>query len=285
MKPTKFKVSLCQFKVTLDKEKNLETAMKMLEEEAKVSDLLVLPEMFLCPIGTVPGPYAEPIDSYKTDPAAKTMRMVSDIAKKYQKHIIAGSIPELKDGKVYNTAACFDPAGEIVAKYSKSHLFDVSVKGGIHCIESTHIAPGDSFATFNTPYCKIGLGICYDIRFPEFSAALVQDPEVKVLCFPMSFNSTTGPLHWDIYRKARAVDNQVYFLLCAPAAADEKDSYPAYGHSSIVSPWGKVLGDAGTEEGVVRSEIDLEEVDKFRAQIPILKHKRKDMYKLEVLKK
>jgi len=284
MKQDKFKVSLCQYKVTTDKEKNIETAKKMLEEEAQISDLLVLPEMFICPFGTVPGPFAEPVDSYKTDPAAKSMRMVSEIAKNYKKHIIAGSIPELRDGKVYNTTACFDPSGEIVTKYSKCHLFDVSVKGGIHCIESTHTTAGDSFAVFQTPYCKIGIGICYDIRFPEFSVALVQDPEVKILCFPAAFNTTTGPLHWDLLRRARAVDNQVYTLLCSPAA-DEKGVYPAYGHSSIVSPWGKVLADAGTEEGALRGEIDLTEVDKFREQIPTLKHKRRDMYKLEIIKK
>eukprot|EP00826_Nyctotherus_ovalis_P008130 TRINITY_DN12099_c0_g2_i8.p1 TRINITY_DN12099_c0_g2~~TRINITY_DN12099_c0_g2_i8.p1 ORF type:complete len:172 (-),score=43.40 TRINITY_DN12099_c0_g2_i8:44-559(-) len=156
MKQEKFKVSLCQFKVTMDKEKNLAAAKKMLEEEAAVSDLLVLPEMFICPFGTVPGPFAEPVDSFKTDPAAKSMRMVSEMAQKHQKHIIAGSIPELRDTKVYNTMACFDPSGEIIAKYSKCHLFDVSVKGGIHCVESTHTSPGNSFATMQTPYCKIG---------------------------------------------------------------------------------------------------------------------------------
>ena len=246
-----FKVSLCQTEVTSDKEANLINAKKMLEEEAQISDILVLPEMFLCPFGGNPAKYAEPIDTFKTDPNAKSMRMISEIAKKYKKYIIGGSIPELKDDKVYNTTSCFDASGEIVAKYSKSHLFDVSVKGGIHCTESKHITPGENFAIFKTPYCKIGLGICYDIRFPEFSAALVQDPEVKVLCFPASFNTTTGPLHWDLYRRARAVDNQVFMLLCAPAA-DVKGVYPSYGHSSIVSPWGKVLGDAGEDPKALR---------------------------------
>ncbi len=284
----KFKVSLCQIKVTFDQQQNLERATKMLETEAARADILVLPEMFTCPFGGAPAKYAEPIDSYRTDPAAKSMRAISEIAKKHGKYIIAGSIPELAgDGKVYNTMACFDRRGDLVAKYSKCHLFDVDVKGGIRCLESKYITPGDHYAVLNTEYCKIGLGICYDVRFPEFAAVLVQDPEVKVLCYAASFNSTTGPLHWDIYRRARAVDNQVYMLMCAPAPApEEKGIYPTYGHSSVVSPWGKVLADAETNETALNCEIDLGEVDRFREQIPILlKHKRKDMYQLTALKK
>ena len=284
----KFRVSLCQIKVTFDKEQNLARAAKMLEQEAAKADLLVLPEMFICPFGGVPSQYAEPIDSYKTDPTAKSMRMVSEIAKKYGKYIIAGSIPELReDGKVYNTMACFDRQGELAVKYSKCHLFDVNIKGGIKCTESKHITPGDHYAVFNTEFCKIGLGICYDIRFPEFTSAMMQkDPEIKVMCYAASFNTTTGPLHWDIYRKARAVDNQVFMLLCAPAPApEEKGIYPTYGHSSVVTPWGKLMGDAEMNEMALNCEIDLGEVEKFREEIPILlKHKRRDMYEVNMLK-
>jgi len=281
-KPTKIKVSLCQIKVTFDKKANLQRAVKMLEEEAKISDLLVLPEMFLCPFGGDPALYAEPIDNFETNESCNTMRLISEIAKKYKKYIIAGSIPELRDGKVYNTATCFNRDGKIAAKYSKCHLFDVDVKGGIRCKESKHITPGNEYCVFETEYCNIGIGICYDVRFSEFCQCICKDPNVKMLCFPASFNSTTGPLHWDIYRKARAVDNQVFMVMCAPAPAlEEKGIYPTYGHSSIVSPWGKLICDAETNEMALRAELDLSEIDKFREQIPILQHKRKDLYEVK----
>ncbi|XP_055423897.1 omega-amidase NIT2 isoform X3 [Bubalus kerabau] len=162
------------------------------------------------------------------------------------------------------------------------HLFDIDVPGKITFQESETLSPGDSFSAFDTPYCKVGLGICYDIRFTELAQIYAQRG-CQLLVYPGAFNLTTGPAHWELLQRGRAVDNQVYVATASPAR-DEKASYVVWGHSTVVNPWGEVLAKAGTEETIVYADIDLKKLAEIRQQIPIFSQKRSDLYAVEAKK-
>ncbi|XP_043748890.1 omega-amidase NIT2 isoform X3 [Cervus elaphus] len=195
---------------------------------------------------------------------------------------LQGSIPEEDAGRLYNTCAVFGPDGALLARHRKLHLFDINVPGKITFQESETLSPGDSFSVFDTPYCRVGLGICYDIRFAELAQIYAQRG-CQLLVYPGAFNLTTGPAHWELLQRGRAVDNQVYVATASPAR-DEKASYVAWGHSTVVSPWGEVLAKAGTEETIVYADIDLKKLAEIRQQIPIFSQKRSDLYAVEAKK-
>ncbi|MEG0662965.1 MAG: nitrilase-related carbon-nitrogen hydrolase, partial [Anaerovoracaceae bacterium] len=138
------------------------------------------------------------------------------------------------------------------------------------------LTPGNAATVVDTKYGKIGVAICYDVRFPELSRRMALDG-AKVIILPAAFNMTTGPAHWSLSMRARALDNQVYFAANAPAR-DENGPYVAYGHSMIVSPWGEVLMEADEKEDIIYSEIDTDYVDSIRDQLPLLKHRREELY-------
>ncbi|XP_076205909.1 omega-amidase NIT2 isoform X4 [Aptenodytes patagonicus] len=162
------------------------------------------------------------------------------------------------------------------------HLFDINIPGKIQFKESETLSPGNSFSMFDTPYCKVGLGICYDIRFAEM-AQIYGQKGCQLLIYPGAFNLTTGPAHWELLQRGRAVDNQVYVATVSPAR-DEKASYVAWGHSTVVNPWGEVIAKAGAEETVIYTDIDLKKLAEIRQQIPILSQKRCDLYGREMKK-
>ncbi|KAM5275223.1 omega-amidase NIT2 isoform 1-T1 [Hipposideros larvatus] len=233
-------------------------------------------ECFNSPYGTNYFPeYAEKI------PGESTQKL-SEVAKECSIYLIGGSIPEEDAGKLYNTCAVFGPDGTLLVKHRKLHLFDIDVPGKITFQESKTLSPGDSFSTFETPYCRVGLGICYDIRFAELAQIYAQRG-CQLLVYPGAFNLTTGPAHWELLQRGRAVDNQVYVATASPAR-DEKASYVAWGHSTVVNPWGEVLAKAGTEETIIYSDIDLKKVAEIRQQIPISSQKRSDLYEVTAKK-
>ncbi|KAG6959446.1 hypothetical protein JG687_00008782 [Phytophthora cactorum] len=131
---------------------------------------------------------------------------------------------------------------------------------------------------FDTPYGKMGVGICYDIRFPELSM-LMKKQGAKILLFPGAFNLTTGPAHWELLQRARAVDNQLYVAATSPARGPE-GGYQAWGHSTVISPWGEVVATCGHGESIVYAEVDLEKVEEMRRNIPTTNQTRSDLYEL-----
>ena len=142
---------------------------------------------------------------------------MSDYARKYHIYLIAGSMPEADDvGKVYNTSYIFDRDGKQIGKHRKAHLFDINVKNGQHFKESDTLTSGDHATVFDTEFGKMGVMICYDIRFPEFARTMALDG-ARMIFVPAAFNMTTGPAHWELTFRARALDNQIYMLGCAPA--------------------------------------------------------------------
>ncbi|KAF5923909.1 hypothetical protein HPG69_010338 [Diceros bicornis minor] len=279
-----FRLALIQLQVSSVKSDNLTRACGLVQEAARQGAKIVsLPECFNSPYGTNYFPeYAEKI------PGESTQKL-SEVAKECGIYLIGGSIPEEDAGKLYNTCAVFGPDGVLLVKHRKLHLFDIDVPGKITFQESKTLSPGDSFSTFDTPYCRVGLGICYDIRFAELAQVYAQRG-CQLLVYPGAFNLTTGPAHWELLQRGRAVDNQVYVATASPAR-DDKASYVAWGHSTVVTPWGEVLARAGTEEAIVYADIvhfpvvaDLKKVAEIRQQIPIFSQKRSDLYAVEAKK-
>ena len=237
------------------------------------TDLIMLPEMWN-------GPYeAKRFPDFAEPEGGPSWQFLSALAKERHVYLCGGSIAEREDDRVYNTAYVFDPDGRQIAKHRKMHLFDIDVKGGQRFFESDTLSPGNDVTVFSTPFCKMGLCICYDFRFPEL-ARLMVDAGAKVILVPAAFNMTTGPAHWELLFRQRAVDNQVYTVGVAPAR-DPAASYQSWGHSIVCSPWGEVLMQADEKESVAITSLDLERVDEIRRQLPLLSQRRTDVYRLE----
>mmetsp|Transcript_31178 Transcript_31178/g.70882 ORF Transcript_31178/g.70882 Transcript_31178/m.70882 type:complete len:420 (+) Transcript_31178:88-1347(+) len=213
---------------------------------------------------------------------AQTVSMMSDFARSNKVWIVGGSVPELEGDKVFNTCLVFAPDGGISAKHRKAHLFDIDVaatdkRPAMKFKESDVLSAGEQLTLVDLPWCRAGVGICYDVRFPEYALALRQQG-AKFLIFPGAFNMTTGPAHWTVLARGRAVDTQSYVALCSPARSTDPADYQAYGHSMLVSPWAEVATEAEHEPGVWISEVDPSEVDRIREQVPTSYQKRGDLY-------
>lgn len=274
---TLIKLALCQMNVIDNKKENLKKACSMIAQSISNDvDFIVLPEMFNCPYSNDKFiEYAEPKEK------SPTLETISSLAGKNNVYILAGSIPEKEDEKLFNTSYLFNRDGEIIAKHRKMHLFDIDVKDKITFKESDVLTAGDNFTIADTEFGKIGIGICYDVRFPELARIMVENG-ASILFYPGAFNMTTGPAHWELLFRSRALDNQVFCVGVAPAL-NKDASYHSYGHSIIANPWGEVISQAGEKEELIISEIDLDEIKKIRGELPLLKNKRKDLY--EVSKK
>ncbi|XP_053562035.1 omega-amidase NIT2 isoform X2 [Bombina bombina] len=270
----KFRLALVQLSVSPVKSDNLKRAHKLIKEAVQQgAQIVALPECFNSPYGNNFFPeYAEKI------PGESTQRL-SEIAKECGIYLIGGSIPEEDAGKLYNTCTVFGPDGTLLVKHRKIHLFNIDVPGKIRFQESETLSPGDNFTLFDTPYCKVGVAICYDIRFAEL-AQIYAKKGCQLLVYPGAFNMTTGPAHWELLQRARALDNQVYVAGVSPAR-DESASYVAWGHSTVVSPWGEVIAKAGAEEKIISADIDLEYLAEIRQNIPINNQRRTDLYSVE----
>ena len=264
-----------------NKDKNIEKAIQMIKESKKQgADLAVLPEMFNCPYENEKFiEYAERLED------SQTLNEISNTAKEVNIHVLAGSVPELvKDDEndiesIYNTAVFFDNDGKQLGKHRKMHLFDIDVKGKIYFKESDTLSAGNDFTIINTDLATIGIGICYDIRFVELSRIMALEG-AEILIFPGAFNLTTGPAHWELLFRSRALDNQVYAIGVAPAL-DEDASYNSYGHSIAVNPWGEVIEELDYSEELKIVEIDLDEIKRVREEIPVLKNRRTDLYEIK----
>jgi Predicted amidohydrolase len=300
------RVALLQFKVTDNKEQNQATALKYLQQaHEQGASLAVLPEIWNSPYATTAfAEYAETLPDlyYQYSPECTLLdnspsaKMLFQAAIKYKMYIIGGSIPEVQNSSdIYNTCLCISPSGKLIGKHRKVHLFDIDVPGGIRFMESDTLSPGDTLTAFSAgaSFGTIGVGICYDIRFPEYALLLNQKYQCHILVYPGAFNMTTGPAHWELLQRARAVDNQCFVLTASPArtpeAVEEQDGnqkskkykhYTAWGHSTVVNPWGEVVGTCGEEESLVVVDLDMERVAKMREGIPTMKQKRNDLYNL-----
>ncbi|MBR0373044.1 MAG: carbon-nitrogen hydrolase family protein [Mogibacterium sp.] len=267
------KIAQLQLKVLDSKEANLAQLRREIEAVmAEQPDFVTVGEMFACPY------YTPNFPLYAEEDGGPMWRALSAIARDYGVYLSAGSVPELADGKVYNTAYVFDRAGQQIAKHRKVHLFDIDVKGGQSFRESDTLTAGDRHTVFDTEFGRMGLCICFDGRFPELARLMVLDG-AQAIFVPAAFNMTTGPAHWEVMHRSRAVDNQCYIVATSPAR-DVNFSYVAWGHSMIVDPWGKVVTELGADAGAAVTEIDLGSVQQIREQLPLLSARRTDLYEL-----
>lgn len=266
-------LALIQLGVTSNKAENLSRAKSLITKAAQQGAKLVsLPECFNSPYGTQYfAQYAEKIPG-------ETTSMLSAISKDLEIFLVGGSIPELRDGKLYNTSTIFGPDGVMIGKYSKIHLFDIDVPGKITFKESDVLTPGNHLYTFNAGPLKVGMGICYDMRFPEL-AHLYDQQGCNLILYPGAFNMTTGPAHWKALLTSRALDNQLYVAGCSPAR-DVNATYVAWGHSAVLDPWGKVVAETDETEQIVYANIDADYVTSVREQVPTHFQKRNDVYKV-----
>ena len=268
------KVSLLQMKTAATPAENIVKIKTMLRQaKAKGADMAVLPEMCCCPYeNSAFVQFAMKWD----DPF---LMEIAETAKELGLYVVAGSVPLSSEGKIYNAAFVYDDKGNQIALHRKTHLFDINVPGGQYFMESDTFTAGKDVTTFPTPWGKMGLMICYDIRFPELSRLLALEG-VQAIFVPAAFNMTTGPAHWEMSFRMRALDNQVFMVGCAPAR-DMASSYTAWGHSIVTDPWGSVVEQLDAKEDILTVELDFEKVEKVREQLPLLKHRRTDLYLLE----
>ena len=274
---TTVKLALCQMNVVDNKQSNLKKAGEMIRAGADANaDFIILPEMFSCPYSNEKFiEYAE----YEHD--SMSLNTISKLAGQNNVYILAGSIPEKENDKLYNTSYLFDKTGKIIAKHRKMHLFDIDVKDQITFRESDVLTAGDNVTIADTDFGRVGIGICYDVRFPELARLMVEKGAL-ILFYPGAFNMTTGPAHWELLFRSRALDNQAYCVGVAPALNKEA-SYHSYGHSIVTTPWGEVLAQCDEKEQVITCSVDLSEIKKIREELPLLKNKREDLYETKLL--
>jgi omega-amidase len=276
------KLALVQLSTGADKAANLARARsKVLEAASKGANLVVLPECFNSPYGTKYFPkYAEELlPSPPSEEKSPSFHALSNIAKEAKCFLIGGSIPEYgkEEDKYFNTNLTFDPEGRLLATHRKVHLFDIDIPGKIKFKESEVLSPGNNVTVVDLPgYGKIGIAICYDIRFPEL-ATIAARKGAFLLVYPGAFNLTTGERHWTLQARARAVDNQTYVALCSPARDMDAD-YNAWGHSMIVDPDANVLEELDEEEGIAYAELDGSRIEEVRKGIPVTTQRRFDVY-------
>ena len=261
------RLGLCQMRVTPDKQENLRRAESCLRQAAaQGANLALLPEMFNCPYENACFPvYGEPA-------GGETWQFLSGMARELGIYLAGGSVPETEGEAIYNTCYLFSPQGEELARHRKVHLFDIDVPGGQRFMESDTLTAGSQITVVDTALGKLGLAICFDIRFAEFFRVM-GDLGAQLILVPAAFNMTTGPLHWDLAFRMRALDQQCFVAGCSPAR-DRSASYVAYGHSLVCNPWGEILTDCGEGE-----DLDLGDLARYRAQIPILSGRRTDLYR------
>lgn len=268
---TKFKAALVQMRTTLSVEKNIADASKLIREAKELgADYIQTPEMTNIMEQGRDGLFAR-LKEEERDDALTAFRQLARDLKTY---LHLGSLAiKASDDKAVNRSFLIDRAGDIVARYDKIHLFDVQLAGGESYRESNTYKPGEIAVTADLPWGRLGLTICYDLRFPALYRALAT-AGAHFLAIPAAFTKQTGEAHWQVLQRARAIETGS-FVFAAAQGGRHENGRDTYGHSIIVDPWGRVLAEGGTDPEVVIAEIDIEEVARVRARIPSLEHGRR----------
>jgi len=266
------KIGLGQMNSGAIKSENLATADSMISKLASSDvSLIMLPEYF-----NFLGPESQMAENAEHIDSSPSLDMIRQKAITHQIHIHIGSFLESDGNDIYNTGIVFNPAGEIIAKYRKIHLFDVEIPGGKRYFESETITPGDSVTTFTIEDLTFGMSTCYDLRFPEMFRRL-SEMGADIFLLPAAFTMQTGRDHWELLLRARAVEN-----LCWMAAANQYGSSPpgniCYGRSAVINPWGVMVAQASDGVHTLIAEINLSVVHQIRSTFPAQNHRRKDIF-------
>lgn len=249
---------------------NLRSAGALIADAAaQGADLVALPEYFAI-MGASDG---DKLAAREAAGSGPIQSFLADTARRHGIWLVGGSLPLLagaagEGGKAFNSCLVYDPQGERVARYDKIHLFGFE-QGGERYNESATIEAGSRLAVCSTPFGRVGLSICYDIRFPELYRAL---GVVDLLVIPAAFTETTGRAHWEILLRARAIENQCYVLASAQGGRHE-NGRETHGHSLLIDPWGKIVDTLAKGPGLVVGELDLARIAEVRASLPALTHR------------
>ncbi len=260
-----------------DVEQNLIAAQDYLRQaQGMGAELVVLPECF----GFMQKTRPQLFENAESAGEGKIQQFLSVTAKELKVWIIGGSVPLKTEDpqKITNSLMVYDNLGKQVARYDKIFLFDVSLPNGEQYRESDYTAPGESVQVIDSPVGKIGLSICYDLRFPEMYRKLTS-MGAEVLVVPSAFAKTTGQCHWQPLLRARAIENSCYVV--APAQTGNHPSgRKTWGHTVIIDPWGDVLAETAVDCGVICADIDLDKLQSVRTNLPSLEHSRTDLFKI-----
>lgn len=269
----RLRIAAVQMNSRDDKAANLDTALRLIDEAAAAgAQLVALPEVWTY-LGPDEGNFAnaEPVPGPTTDRLAER-------ARRHGIYLHGGSIYERagEDGRLLNTTVVLDPNGEIVARYSKLHMFDVVLDGVAAYQESATVTAGDEIVLTEIAGWQVGLTICYDLRFPELHRILALRGADLIL-LPAAFTLTTGKDHWEVLIRARAIENGVYVVAPAQVGQHPPSNW-CYGRSLVVDPWGTVLATAPDTEGVVVADLTKARIRQVRRQVPALANRRPAAY-------
>ena len=269
-----FAVAAVQFNPRDDKNANIDRAMMLIDQAASGgARLVVLPEVW-----TYMGDPDQTMAIAEPVPGELTNRL-AERARRHGIYLHSGTFAERIEGddRVRNTALVFNPDGDIIARYCKIHMFDISIENGPVFQESANVAPGDEIVNFELDGVNIGLATCYDLRFPElFRILALRGAEVILL--PAAFTMGTGKDHWEVLIRARAIENQVY-LVAVNQFGQYMPGRANYGRTMIVDPWGTVLATAPDMESVITAVVDRNHIQSIRRQIPSLANRQPDVYR------
>ena len=269
--PSTFTVGLIQMRSGLDPQANLAAALARIDEAGRAgADYVQTPEMTNILALKREQLFATIVDE-ESDPTLATLR---EVARKLGIFVHIGSLAiKASPDRAANRSFLIDRKGEVVARYDKIHMFDVDLAGGESYRESNNYRPGELAVVADLPWGRLGLTVCYDLRFPALYRALAE-AGASFLAVPSAFTKQTGEAHWHILQRARAIENSCYVLAAAQGGRHE-NGRDTFGHSLVVDPWGNIVAEGGTDPGVVMAEIDPAAVAAARAKIPSLQHGRR----------
>lgn len=270
MQDKTFRVALVQMRSNVSVAPNVESASQFIREAARGgADYVLTPENTAI-MELDPKKLFEAIEPEESNSALEVFR---DLARECKIWLhIGGMAIRLDDSKAANRSFLISPDGAIAARYDKIHMFDVDLPGGETYRESNSYAAGGEGVIADLPWCRIGMTICYDLRFPGLYRELAL-AGAKIITVPSAFTKVTGEAHWHILLRARAIETGCFVLAAAQGGSHEVGR-DTYGHSLVISPWGEILAEAGVDPAVIYADIDLAKIEKVRGLVPSLQHGR-----------
>jgi predicted amidohydrolase len=262
----RFRAAAVQMRSGLSVAANVAAAEKLIREAAAAGAQYVLTPEMTTVLDRDRARLVAAIESEERDPSLPRFRA---LAAALGIHLHIGSMAiRLPDGGVANRAFLIAPDGKVIARYDKIHMFDVDLPGGESYRESALYRPGAEAVVVDLPWTRVGLSVCYDVRFPQLYRQLAQSG-ARLIAIPAAFTRTTGEAHWHVLVRARAIETGAYVVAAAQGGHHE-DGRDTYGHSLIVDPWGKILAEAGTEPGIIVADVDPEASAAARRRIPAI---------------
>ncbi|HEY2424954.1 MAG TPA: carbon-nitrogen hydrolase family protein [Pseudolabrys sp.] len=266
-----FKAAMIQMRSGLTPGANSDDAVRMIgEAKSAGADYVLTPEMTNILAAKREQLFSVVVEE-EADASLATLR---EVARKLGIYVHIGSLAiKISPDRAANRSFLIDPKGDILARYDKIHMFDVDLAGGESYRESRNYRPGELAVLADLPWGRLGLTVCYDLRFPALYRALAE-AGATMLAIPSAFTKQTGEAHWHVLMRARAIENGS-FVFAAAQGGKHENGRDTYGHSLIVDPWGRIIAEGGTEPGVIMAEINPAEVASARARIPSLQHGRR----------